>query len=261
MPRPSKFWGRTMSTLQLNGRVALVTGASRGIGAAIARRLAAHGASLVLTARDEGKLTKLASELHDSFSTTCLVKACDVTSSHDVQDLYKDVFKTFGKLDILAANAGVLSDGLLGMIPDDAIDQILNVNVKGVLAHVQSAARLMRRTKSGSIIITSSIIGRTGNKGQAVYGASKAAALGLMMSAAKELGPDGIRVNAIAPGFIETDMTSHLGPAIREERVKNIALGRTGTPEDVADVVLFLASDLSRYVSGQVIGVDGCMVI
>jgi 3-oxoacyl-[acyl-carrier protein] reductase len=129
------------------------------------------------------------------------------------------------------------------------------------LNHVQAAARLMRRTKGGSIIITSSIIGRVGNKGQAAYAASKAGTLGIMMSAAKELGPDGIRVNAIAPGFIETEMTEHLSPQVREERLKGIALARTGTPEDVADTVLFLASDLSRYVSGQIIGVDGCMVI
>lgn len=250
-----------MSTLQLNGRIALVTGASRGIGAAMARALAAHGATLVLTSRDESKLNQLAAELKEKHETDSLVAPGDVTDSKAVQALYKDIHKTYGRLDILAANAGILSDGLLGMIPDDDIDNILNVNVKGVLSHIQAAARLMRRHKTGSIIITSSIIGRVGNKGQAAYAASKAATLGIMMSAAKELGPDGIRVNAIAPGFIETDMTSHLAPQVREERLKNIALCRTGTAEEVADVALFLASDLARYVSGQVIGVDGCMVI
>jgi len=126
---------------------------------------------------------------------------------------------------------------------------------------LQAAARLMRRKKSGSIILMSSIIGREGNKGQLVYGATKAAVLGAMRTAAKELGPEGIRVNAIAPGVIETDMTKHLSPAARERLMSNIALDRSGTPEDVADVALFLASDLSRYVSGQVIGVDGGMVI
>lgn len=245
----------------LSGKIALVTGASRGIGAAIARSFAKNNARLILTARDEAKLDKLAQELRDTYETECLVVPCDVTDSKAVQSLYKTVNSQFGRLDILAANAGILTDGLLGMIPDADIDALLNVNVKGVLNHLQSAARLMRKNKTGSVIITSSIIGRTGNKGQAAYAASKAATLGIMMSAAKELGPDGIRVNAIAPGFIETDMTSHLSSQIRGERLKGIALSRTGKPDDVADVVLFLASDLSRYVSGQVIGVDGCMVI
>ncbi len=245
----------------LKDKIALITGASRGIGAAIARSFAKNNARLVLTARDEGKLNNLARELKDTYETECLVVPCDVTDAKAVQDLYKTVNSKFGRLDVLAANAGILTDGLLGMIPENDIDNILNVNVKGVLNHLQSAGRLMRKNRSGSIIITSSIIGRTGNKGQAAYAASKAATLGLMMSAAKELGPDGIRVNAIAPGFIETDMTAHLSSQIRGERLKGIALSRTGKPEDVADVVLFLASDLSRYVSGQVIGVDGCMVI
>lgn len=245
----------------LNGQVALITGASRGIGAAIARSFAKNNARLILTARDENKLNKLAKELQETYETECLVVPCDVTDSKAVQALYKTINDRFKHLDILAANAGILSDGLLGMIPESDIDNILNVNVKGVLNHIQSAARLMRKGQKGSIIITSSIIGRTGNKGQAVYAASKAATLGLMMSAAKELGHDGIRVNAVAPGFIETDMTAHLSTQIRGERLKGIALSRTGKPEDVADVVLFLASDLARYVSGQVIGVDGCMVI
>lgn len=245
----------------LKDKIALVTGASRGIGAAIARSFAKNNARLVLTARDETKLNNLARELKETYETECLVVPCDVTDAKAVQELYKTVNSHFGRLDVLAANAGILTDGLLGMIPESDIDKILNVNVKGVLNHLQAAGRLMRKNRSGSIIITSSIIGRTGNKGQAAYAASKAATLGLMMSAAKELGPDGIRVNAIAPGFIETDMTAHLSSQIRGERLKGIALSRTGKPEDVADVVLFLASDLSRYVSGQVIGVDGCMVI
>lgn len=245
----------------LDGKIALVTGASRGIGAAIAQAFAKNKARLILTARDETKLDKIAKDLHNAFGTECLVIPCDVTDSKAVQALYKTINTHFGRLDILAANAGVLSDGLLGMIAEQDIDAILGVNVKGVINHLQASARLMRKNKAGSIIITSSIIGRTGNKGQAVYAASKAATLGLMMSAAKELGPDGIRVNAIAPGFIETDMTAHLSSQIRGERLKDIALSRTGKPDDVADVALFLASDLARYVSGQVIGVDGCMVI
>lgn len=245
----------------LDGKIALITGASRGIGAAMAHAFARSGARLILTARDESKLKTLAQDIEKTYGGVCLVRPGDVTDSGAVQALYQDIHKTFGKIDVLAANAGVLADGLIGMIKDEDIQNILNVNTVGVLNHLQSAARLMRRNKNGSIIITSSIIGRVGNKGQAVYAASKAAVLGLMLSAAKELGPDGIRVNALAPGFIETDMTKHLSAQIRAERLAGIALGRTGTPEDVADVALFLASDLSRYVSGQVVGVDGCMVI
>ncbi len=245
----------------LEGKIALVTGASRGIGAAVARAFAAQGARLALTARDGEALETLAAAIKAEHGSDVLVHAGDVTDTASVQALYKEIHKAFGRLDVLAANAGILADGLIGMIREDDARKILDVNIMGVLNHVQSAARLMRRTKGGSIIITSSIIGRVGNKGQAAYAASKAGALGIMMSAAKELGPDGIRVNAIAPGFIETEMTEHLSPQVREERLKGIALGRTGTPEDVADTVLFLASDLSRYVSGQIIGVDGCMVI
>lgn len=250
-----------MSSLMLKDKVALITGASRGIGAAIAERFAAEGAKLILTARDEGKLQTLAENFVKNYGTTIGVLPGDVTDPVFVQSLYKEAHRQFGRLDVLVANAGILSDGLLGMIRDDDIHKILNVNVAGVINHLQAAARLMRRTKSGSIIIMSSIIGRTGNKGQSVYAASKAAMLGLMMSAAKELGPDGIRVNALAPGFIETDMTAHLSREVRNDRLKNIALGRTGTPGDVADVAVFLASDLSNYVSGQTIGVDGCMVV
>lgn len=227
----------------------------------MARCFAKNNARLVLNARDEAKLKSLAKELCETYETECLVLPGDVTDGKEVQALYKQIHTSFGGLDVLAANAGILSDGLIGMIPEKDIDDLLNVNVKGVLNHLQSAARLMRKNKGGSIIITSSIIGRVGNKGQAAYAASKAAAIGITLSAAKELGADHIRVNAIAPGFIETDMTAHLSGQIRQERLNGIALGRTGKPEDVADVALFLASDLSRYVSGQVIGVDGCMVI
>ncbi len=245
----------------LEGKVALITGASRGIGAAMARAFAAQGANLVLTARGGERLKELAENLKSAFGCEALVHEGDVTDEASVQALYKETHKKFSRLDILAANAGILTDGLLGMIRREEAQRLLDVNVMGVLNHLQCAARLMRRGKGGSVILTSSIIGRAGNKGQAVYAASKAALLGLMASAAKELGPDGVRVNALAPGFIETDMTSHLSPQIKSERIQSVALGRAGTPEDVADVALFLASDWSRYVSGQVIGVDGCMVI
>ncbi len=247
--------------LSLKGKIALVTGASRGIGAAIAETVAAAGATLVLTAQDELALDTLAARLHLDYGTECLIHTGDVSDADKVQELYKQVFKRFGQLDILIANAGILSDWLIGMIRAEDIARTLDVNVAGVLHHIQAASRLMRRKKSGSIILMSSIIGRFGNKGQMAYAASKAAVLGAMMSAAKELGTEGIRVNAIAPGVIDTDMTKNLSETARRNLMQNIALGHVGEPKDVADVALFLASDLSRYVSGQVIGVDGGMVI
>lgn len=245
----------------LEGKIALVTGASRGIGAAIATTFAEHKAKLVLTSRALEDVNHVAEILKKKYGTECLTYAGDVADASSVQELYRKIFEQFGKLDILAANAGMMADGLLGMLPDKAIRQTIDTNVIGTINHLQAAGRLMRRNKGGSIIITSSIIGRFGNKGQTVYAASKAALIGATLSAAKELGADGIRVNALAPGMIETSMTEHLSADIRRERLNNIALGRFGSPEEVADVALFLASDFARYVTGQVIGVDGGMVI
>jgi 3-oxoacyl-[acyl-carrier protein] reductase len=249
------------SILDLKGKVAVVTGASGGIGAAAARALAEQGAKLVLTSQKINEVQALADGLQKTHGVECLAHAGDVSDVNSVQVLYRQIFERFGKLDILVANAGILKDGLIGMLREQDIRRTLEVNVAGALHHMQSAAQLMRRQKSGSIIVTSSVIGRFGNKGQIVYAASKAALIGAVLSAAKELGPDGIRVNAIAPGLIDTNMTKHLSAETREERLKHVALGRMGAPEDVADVMLFLASDLARYVSGQVIGVDGAMVI
>jgi len=246
----------------LDGQVALVTGASRGIGAAIVETFAANGARAVaLTARDSDRLDALARALKERYGTEVLSFPADVRDEAATKELYKKVLERFGQLDVLAANAGILTDGLLGMVQEKDVRETLDINVAGVFSHVQAASRLMRKRKKGSIILTGSIIGRLGNKGQSLYAASKAALIGLTLSAAKELGESGMRINAVAPGFIETDMTRHLSAAVRDERLRGIALGRTGTASDVADVVLFLASDLSRYVSGQVIGVDGCMTI
>ncbi len=186
---------------------------------------------------------------------------CDVSDPAAVAHVYQQIFKTYGRLDALVNNAGILQDALLGMITPAVVERTLAVNLAGSLYNLQAAARLMSRKASGAIINVSSIIGVEGNVGQALYGSSKAGIIGLTKSAAKELAPKGIRVNAVAPGFIDTDMARQLPPEIFQQRVASVPMGRIGLPEDVAKVVLFLASDLASYVTGQVIGVDGGMVI
>jgi 3-oxoacyl-[acyl-carrier protein] reductase len=174
---------------------------------------------------------------------------------------FQSIFKAWKRLDVLVNNAGILEDALLGMITPELVDRVLGVNTRAALLVLQGAARLMQRAKSGSIINMSSIIGVEGNEGQVVYGASKAALVGLTLSAAKELAPAKIRVNAVAPGYIETDMIKHLPAEVHAQRMGQIGMGRIGTPADIANAVLFLASDLSTYVTGQVLGVDGGMRI
>jgi 3-oxoacyl-[acyl-carrier protein] reductase len=248
--------------MDLSGKVGIVTGSSRGIGLAIAKRLAGHGASVVLNGvRDDGSLRHVAEQL----SSECHVKVCpvvaDVSTEAGALALVKAAHSNFRRLDIMVNNAGVMRDALIGMIQSEDIDETLRVNLHGVINGTQAAAKLMLRSKSGSIINVTSIIGRFGNRGQLVYGASKAGVIGATYSAAKELAPSGIRVNAIAPGFIDTDMIKHVNEAVYAERMRTIAMGRIGRPEDVADAAFFFASDLSRYITGQVLGVDGGMLV
>jgi len=252
------------SLIDLSGKVALVTGASRGIGRACAEILAAHGAKVALNAvSDPAALAKQAEELQRRHSQTCWALPADAADASAVTQLYKDLLQKAGRLDILIANAGIMEDALIGMIMPEQIQRTLAVNIGGVLNHIQMAARLMKRNAKdgGSIVAMSSIIGRVGNTGQMLYGASKAAIIGAVLSAAKELASDNIRVNAIAPGFIDTDMTAKLPKDIREKRIANIGMGRIGTPEEVARTALYLASSLSGYVTGQIVGVDGGMIV
>jgi 3-oxoacyl-[acyl-carrier protein] reductase len=190
-----------------------------------------------------------------------MATTADVADSAQVAVFYRKVFDRYRRLDVLVNNAGVLGDAVVGMIADDLIDNTMATNVKGAIYNLQAAARLMQRKKTGSIINLSSIIGTRGNRGQTVYGTSKAAIIGLTQSAAKDLAPANIRVNAIAPGYIDTPMIAHLDPTTHATWVANIGLGRIGKAEEVANAILFLASDLSSYVTGQVLGVDGGMVL
>lgn len=248
--------------LNLSGRVGVVTGASRGIGAAIAVALAAHGMPLILSGKSNtDRLCELAKAIEADHGVQVQTHVGDIADPATSAALAKLAFSTYRRLDVWVNNAGILADGLIGMVPPSDIDITLGINLAGVLHGTQAAARLMMRGGGGSIVNVASIIGRFGNAGQLVYGASKAGVIGATLSAAKELAPKNIRVNALAPGFIKTDMVAQLSPEKYAERMASIGMGRIGQPEEIADVALFLASDLSRYVTGQVIGVDGGMVI
>lgn len=245
-------------TLSLHGRVAVVTGASRGIGLACAGTLAAAGARVVLASRDAQALAAAAQAVDEACGTArCLAVPCDVADAASVRELFQQVFKTCQRLDVLVANAGVMDDAPIGMVTPAQIERVFGTNTAGLLYCAQYASRLMARTGGGSIVALSSIVARDGAAGQSVYAGAKAAVLGIVQALARELAPAAVRVNALAPGFIDTELTRHLPEAVRERTLARIGLGRAGQAGEVADAALFLASDLSRYVTGQVIGVDG----
>lgn len=245
----------------LKGKVALVTGASRGIGKEISLLFARNHADLVLNYREnEAMARELAAEAQ-KYDVKVIAVRADVRNREEVAAMFKQVKQEFGRLDVLVNNAGILRDNLMLMTSEADYDDLMATNLKGTFNCLQFAAKMMIRKRSGKIINLSSVIGRYGNPGQVVYAGTKAGVIGMTTSSAKELGPFGITVNAIAPGIIETDMISVLRPEFKEKLVEGTALKRIGKPIDVAKVALFLASDLSDYVSGQVIGVDGCQVI
>ena len=242
-------------------KVIFITGATRGIGLATATIAAQQGWTLILSGRDEEKLHNIKEQLEQQYDATVHTLSYDVTDVAAIKQAFLWIKKNVGQLDAVVNNGGILDDALLGMVNEQQVARTMAVNTEAVIYHMQYASRLMMKQKSGSIVNVSSIIGRVGNTGQTVYGASKAAVIGATYSAAKELAPYNIRVNAVAPGFIETDMTKQLSEEKFEQRLSEIKMGRIGKPEEVANTILFLASDLASYVTGQVIGVDGGMVI
>jgi 3-oxoacyl-[acyl-carrier protein] reductase len=240
----------------LAGRVALVTGGTRGIGLATVRALVEAGATVVLTGRDEARAKEAATAAGAAAGL-----ALDVTDAKAVSTVVRGVAKEHGRLDVVVANAGIMDDALLGMIREDAVSATLDTNVAGTLHTVQAAARAMMRKKTGAIVVLASIVGEYGSAGQTLYAASKAAVANIARSAAKELGRSGIRVNAVAPGVIETDLTAGLSEEAVAENVKKTPLGRLGRPEDVAKAIRFLVSDEASFVTGQVLGIDGGLVL
>lgn len=242
---------------ELEGRVALVTGGNRGIGRSIAEHLARAGARVAVVGRDEARAAEAAGALpgegHAGF-------ACDVSDAAAVDRLVKAVEAQLGPLDILVNNAGITEDNLLVRISDDAWDRVLDTNLKGAFLLTRTAAKGMMRRRSGRVINITSVVGITGNRGQANYAASKAGLIGLTKSVAKELATRGILCNAVAPGFIETEMTAAMTEEARAGLSEMIAVGRLGTGDDVAAAVRFLAGPGAAYITGQVIVVDGGMV-
>ena len=243
---------------ELQGQVALVTGASRGIGREIAATLAAAGARVAVVARDEARAQAVAAELAGSGHRGY---AANVADAGSVKGLVERVEAELGVPDILVNNAGVTRDNLLMRLKDEDWDEVLDTNLRGAFNTIRALSRGMMKKKGGRIINITSVVGIIGNKGQANYAASKAGLIGLTKSVAKEYASRGILVNAVAPGYIETDMTAELPAAARDALMGQIAVGRLGRPEDIASVVRFLAGPGSAYITGQVLVVDGGMVM
>ena len=240
----------------LEGKVALITGASRGIGKAIALKFAAEGADIAFT--DIKIIEDTVSEL-EALGVKVRAYASNAADFAQTHETVEQVLADFGHIDILVNNAGITRDGLMLRMDEAQWDAVINVNLKSAYNYIHAVTPIMARQRGGSIINMSSVVGVSGNAGQCNYSASKAGLIGLAKSIAKEMGPRGIRANCIAPGFIISDMTAALPEEVREAWIKTIPLRRGGTPEDVAKVALFLASDLSSYVSGQVIHCCGAM--
>lgn len=245
----------------LDGKVALVTGGSRGIGRAIAVALAREGAKVAINFAGNKKAAEETKALVEQAGSEAILLKADVSDKDADAALIDTVIKTYGKIDILVNNAGITRDSLMLRMKEDDFDAVIDTNLRSVFYLTKAAAKSMMKKRTGRIINMSSVVGLTGNAGQVNYAAAKAGVLGITKSAAKELASRGITVNAVAPGFIETDMTDVLSDTVKESLLHEIPLKRMGEPKDVANAVLFLASDQSAYITGQVIHVDGGLVM
>ncbi|MBK5253882.1 MAG: 3-oxoacyl-[acyl-carrier-protein] reductase [Peptostreptococcaceae bacterium] len=245
----------------LKEKVALITGASGGIGRAVAIKLAENGATVIVHYNGNKEKAEETVKYIEYLGGKAILKKADVSDSESCKEMVEEIIKEFGKIDILVNNAGITKDGLFIKMSERDFDEVIDINLKGSFNCSKFASRYMMKKRSGNIINMASISGIIGNAGQVNYSASKAGLIGMTKALAKELSARNIRVNAIAPGFIETEMTEKLSEKIREEAVKQIPLGRFGKAEEVANVALFLASEQSGYITGQVIRIDGGIVI
>ena len=241
----------------LKGKVCLVTGTGKGIGAETVRRFAEEGAIVYGSDYINGCLDEQFKSLREQYSTPVIPLYFDVTDDNAARQAVMQIKKEQGRLDVLVNNAGIMQDNVIGMINHDLMQRVFDINVFAVINMIQLASKLMKRQQSGSIINISSIVGLEGAAGQMVYSASKGAVASITKTASKELSSSGIRVNAVAPGLINTDLFRAIGEKKIEENLSHVKMGRLGEPVDVANVITFLASDLSGYVTGEIIGIDG----
>ncbi len=243
----------------LEGKVALVTGAGRGIGKAIALRFAQEGANVAFTDLAVNEAVEETVKEIEAMGVKAKAYASNAANFDETHEVVKQIVEDFGRIDVLVNNAGITKDGLMMRMSEAQWDAVINVNLKSAFNFIHAVTPVMAKQRGGSIINMSSVVGVSGNAGQCNYSASKAGMIGLAKSIAKEMGPRGIRANCIAPGFIITEMTNQLSQEIKDQWAQQIPMRRGGTPEDVANVALFLASDLSSYVSGQTIHCCGAM--
>ena len=247
--------------MNLNGKTAVITGGTRGIGYAVAQKFAEHGAKLALIAAHGGERAEEAVKNLTDNGAEARLYVCNIANSEEVGKTAEQILADFGGIDILVNNAGITRDNLLPALSTEDIDDVINVDLKGAIYVTKAFIRTFVKRKAGSIINISSVVGMMGNKGQTNYAAAKAGIIGFTKSVAKEYGRRNIRCNAIAPGYIATDMTAALSAEVTEELTKQLPIGRLGKPEDVAELALFLAGDASGYITGEVIKVDGGMYV